>query len=100
MSATTIPRGAAAPPSGAGWRQSPMAFDVQMAHHEESQISLHLLAAIPHGTYAECFTPQRDPIYWNMLAQSCSVPRRQDARAGSARLRLGLGPEYIAKYRV
>jgi D-galactarolactone cycloisomerase len=28
-------------------------FDVQMAHHEEPQISGHLLAAYPHGTYLE-----------------------------------------------
>lgn len=40
-------------------------FDVQMAHHEESQVALHLLAAIPHGcmwkssparTAISCFT--------------------------------------------
>lgn len=37
---------------------------VEMAHHEESQIASHLLAAIPHGTYAECFAdPARDPMW-------------------------------------
>ncbi len=77
-----------------------MAYDVQMAHHEESQISLHLLASIPHGTYAECFTPQRDPIYWNMLAN------RSQCREGLMPVpdRPGFGweldPDYIAKYRV
>src|SRR5215831_4923716 len=36
---------------------------LQMAHHEESQISQHLLAGVPHGTYAECFAdPERDPV--------------------------------------
>ncbi|HXJ77544.1 MAG TPA: mandelate racemase/muconate lactonizing enzyme family protein [Candidatus Methylomirabilis sp.] len=40
---------------------------VQMAHHEESQIALHLLAAVPHGTYVECFAdPARDPV-WQAL---------------------------------
>jgi L-alanine-DL-glutamate epimerase-like enolase superfamily enzyme len=37
---------------------------VQMAHHEEAQIAQHLLSAVPHGTYAECFAhPDRDPIW-------------------------------------
>jgi D-arabinonate dehydratase len=40
------------------------AAGVQMAHHEEPQISAHLLGAIPHGTYAECFAdPARDPMW-------------------------------------
>src|SRR5881296_3885672 len=40
---------------------------LSMAHHEESQISQHLLAAVPHGTYAECFAdPERDPVWQTM----------------------------------
>jgi D-galactarolactone cycloisomerase len=42
---------------------------VQMAHHEESQIAQHLLAAVPHGTYVECFAdPERDPVWQTMWA--------------------------------
>src|SRR5881396_4269878 len=42
---------------------------VQMAHHEESQISQQLLAAVAHGTYAECFAdPERDPVWQTMWA--------------------------------
>ena len=38
-----------------------------MADHEESQIAQHLLAAVPHGTYAECFAdPERDPVWQTM----------------------------------
>jgi D-galactarolactone cycloisomerase len=38
-----------------------------MAHHEEAQIASHMLAAVPHGTYAECFAdPQRDPVWQQM----------------------------------
>jgi L-alanine-DL-glutamate epimerase-like enolase superfamily enzyme len=44
------------------------AFDVQMAHHEEPQVASHLLASIPHGTFVECFHPDRDPIWWNLIA--------------------------------
>ena len=40
---------------------------VRMAHHEESQIALQLLAGVPHGTYAECFAdPDRDPVWQAM----------------------------------
>jgi D-arabinonate dehydratase len=49
------------------WRRAAalcQAAGVEMAHHEESQIASHLLAAVPHGTYAECFAdPERDPMW-------------------------------------
>lgn len=42
-------------------------FGVTMAHHEEPQIAMHMLAAVPNGSYVECFAnPERDPI-WNGL---------------------------------
>ena len=45
-----------------------LSFDVRMAHHEEPQVASHLLASIPHGTFVECFDPDRDPIWWNLVA--------------------------------
>src|SRR5215468_10553397 len=40
---------------------------VRMAHHEEPQVAQHLLSAVPHGTYVECFAdPDRDPV-WQAL---------------------------------
>lgn len=40
---------------------------VAMTHHEESQISQHLISAIPHGRYIECFgDPERDPVWHQM----------------------------------
>ncbi len=44
------------------------AFGVEMAHHEEPQISAHLLAAIAHGTYLEVFHPDRDPLFYMLVA--------------------------------
>jgi D-galactarolactone cycloisomerase len=44
------------------------AFGVRMAHHEEPQISPHLVGSISHGTYVECFLPERDPLFWRLLA--------------------------------
>jgi D-arabinonate dehydratase len=47
---------------------------VQMAHHEESQISQHLLAAVPHGTYAEVFAdPARDPMWQTVWANRPAI---------------------------
>jgi D-arabinonate dehydratase len=44
------------------------AYEVDMAHHEEPQVSAHLLGSIPHGTYVEAFDPDRDPVFWSMFA--------------------------------
>jgi len=47
---------------------------VQMAHHEEPQIAQHLLAAVPHGTYVECFAdPERDPVWQSMWANRPAI---------------------------
>jgi L-alanine-DL-glutamate epimerase-like enolase superfamily enzyme len=53
------------------WRRAAaiaLAYDVSMGHHEEPQIAGHLLASVPHGLYVECFHPDRDPIWWNLVA--------------------------------
>lgn len=53
------------------WRKVAMMaelFEVEVGHHEEAQVASHLLAARPNGTYVESFRPERDPIFWNMLA--------------------------------
>lgn len=76
------------------------AYEVDMAHHEEPQISAHLLAAIPHGTFLETFDPERDPLFWNIIAN------RQEFVDGIYRvprgpgLGLELDHEYIARYEV
>jgi D-galactarolactone cycloisomerase len=45
-----------------------LAYDVRVAHHEEPHVASHLLASQSHGTYAECFHPDRDPFWWNLIA--------------------------------
>lgn len=75
-------------------------YDVQMGHHEEPQVSTHLLASISHGTYAECFHPDRDPFWWRL------VTNRGDLENGEIVLsdRPGLGWEldwdYIERHRL
>jgi L-alanine-DL-glutamate epimerase-like enolase superfamily enzyme len=71
------------------WRRAAalgQAAGVRMAHHEESQISQHLLAGVPHGTYVECFAdPDRDPVWQTMWAN------RPAPRAGTIELSAGAG---------
>lgn len=77
-----------------------LAFDVAMGHHEEPQVASHLLCSIPHGLYVECFHPDRDPIWWNLVAN------RPPLRGGEIELseRPGLGwdldLDYVERYRV
>lgn len=76
------------------------AYDVKMAHHEEAQVSLHLLAAIPHGTYAEFFSPERDPMWHNIIANR-PKPKNGFVEVPTAP---GLGwvldEDFIARYRI
>jgi D-arabinonate dehydratase len=59
------------------WRRAAglcQAAGVEMAHHEEPQIAAHLLGAIPHGTYAECFAdPARDPMWQTVWANRPAI---------------------------
>lgn len=75
-------------------------YSVQMGHHEEPQVSAHLIASQSHGTYVECFHPDRDPFWWNLIGN------RPPLRDGHIELsdRPGLGWEldedYLAAHRV
>jgi L-alanine-DL-glutamate epimerase-like enolase superfamily enzyme len=53
---------------------------VQMAGpSEESQIATHALAAVPHGTYVECFAdPEPDPLWQAMWAHRPDQGRMSD----------------------
>lgn len=42
------------------------AFGVQLGHHEEPQVSSHLLASVRNHTFVECFDEERDPLFWNI----------------------------------
>ncbi len=74
-------------------------FGVEMGHHEEPQIAAHLLAGVPNGTYLECFHPDRDPIFWEMLT-SRGGPRsgRYDLTEAPG-LGLELDPAFVARWR-
>src|SRR5438876_11295875 len=74
---------------------------VEMAHHEESQISRHLLAAISHGTYVECFAdPERDPVWQTMWANRPRVRDGMFAVGAGPGFGLVLDEAMVRKYRV
>lgn len=76
------------------------AYDVQMGHHEEPQIAAHLLSAVPHGTYLECFHPDRDPLFWDMIANRPPLKDGRYAVPTGPGFGLELDWDYIARYQV
>ena len=86
------------------WRRAAAlcgAVGVDMAHHEESQIARQLLAAVPHGTYVECFAdPERDPVWQTMWANRPAVKDGMFEVASGAGFGLILDEAMITKYRI
>ena len=76
------------------------AFNVQMAHHEEPQVSAHLLASTPHGLYVEIFPdPDRDPMWYDLPAQRPLIKDGFFHVPNGPGLGMPLNPEVIARYR-
>jgi D-galactarolactone cycloisomerase len=72
-----------------------------MAHHEESQIAQHLIAAIPHGTCIECFAdPERDPVWQSLWVNRPPIKDGMMQVAAGPGFGLTLDAAMIAKYRV
>jgi D-arabinonate dehydratase len=72
-----------------------------MAHHEEPQLSLHMLAAIPHGSYLECFAdPDRDPAWQHLWANRPPIRDGVVTVPDEPGFGLALDPDVIAKYRI
>ena len=86
------------------WRRAAalcQAAGVEMAHHEESQIASHLLAAVPHGTYAECFAdPERDPMWQTVWANRPSIKNGVMQVATGPGFGIELDQSLLDKYRV
>jgi D-arabinonate dehydratase len=75
-------------------------FHVEMAHHEESQVSLHLLASIPHGLYVEIFpNPKRDPLWFELPVQRPRIRNGYMELPSGPGLGMDLNEDVIARYR-
>lgn len=75
-------------------------YDVQMGHHEEPQVSTHLLASIPHGTFAECFHPDRDPFWWSLILNRAELDGGHLTLADRPGLGWELDWDYINRHRL
>jgi D-galactarolactone cycloisomerase len=85
------------------WRRMAAAahlYRVELAHHEEPQIAAHLLASQPHGTYLEVFHPDRDPIWWQMVANRPEVVDGRIPLPTAPGLGWELDHDFIERYRV
>lgn len=73
---------------------------VRMAHHEEAQIAQHLLTAVPHGMYLECFAdPERDPVWQKMWLNRPPVKNGRVTVADEPGLGIQLDAKMIAQFR-
>lgn len=85
------------------WRRTAAmahAYSVEMAHHEEPHIAAHLLASQSHGTYAECFHEDRDPFWWNLIANRPELVDGNLTLPNGPGLGWELDWDYVERYRV
>lgn len=76
------------------------AFGVKMAHHEEAQVSAHLLGALAHGSYVECFHRNRDPIFWEVQTEPRPIKDGYYTVSSAPGLGISLDRDYVARCRV
>jgi L-alanine-DL-glutamate epimerase-like enolase superfamily enzyme len=79
------------------WRKAAglaAAFGVQLGHHEEPQVSAHLLASGPDATFVECFDEERDPFFWHLS----DMPSRVHGGRYQLPDRPGFGIEFDEDY--
>lgn len=76
------------------------AFGVNMAHHEEPQVSAQLLASVPHRSFLEVFHPDRDPLFYELVANRGRFENGHYPVPEGAGWGLELDANVIAKCRV
>lgn len=76
------------------------AYEVQVGHHEEPHVASHLIASQPHGTYAECFHPDRDPFWWNLVANRPALVDGYLTLPDAPGLGWDLDWDYIDRHRI
>ena len=74
-------------------------MNVSMGHHEEPQVALHLLAAIPNATFVEIFPDRdRDPMWYELVAERPRISEGYMYLPQSPGLGLNYNPEIIDRY--
>jgi D-galactarolactone cycloisomerase len=59
-----------------------------------------LLASVPHGTYVESFSPTRDPIFWELLANRQPLVNGEFVLPETPGFGWELNEDFIDQYRV
>ena len=73
---------------------------VKMAHHEEPQVALHLLASIPHAAFVEIFpNPKRDPMWFDLPVRQPEIVDGEMLVPDAPGLGIELNEEVIERYR-
>lgn len=74
---------------------------VGLAHHEEPQIAMQMLAAAPEGICVECFAnPERDPIWKDLIANRPAIKDGIIAVPQEPGFGLQLNWDLVARYRL
>ena len=75
-------------------------YGVSVGHHEEPQVSSHLVASQVHGSVIECFHPDRDPFWWNLIANRQPLENGELVLSDAPGLGWQLNTDYIEQHRV
>jgi L-alanine-DL-glutamate epimerase-like enolase superfamily enzyme len=75
-------------------------YDVAVGHHEEPQIASHLIASQAHGSVVECFHPDRDPFWWNLIANRQPLENGELVLSNAPGLGWQLDTDYVERHRV
>jgi len=74
--------------------------NIKMAHHEEPQVAVHLLASIPHALYVEIFPDvERDPLWAELPEQQPPIQDGYMQVPQGPGLGIPLRHDVIARYR-
>ncbi len=74
-------------------------FNIGMAHHEEPQVAVHLLASVPHALYVEIFpNPERDPMWFELPLRQPAIKDGFMEVPQAPGLGIELNSEVIKKY--
>ncbi|MBC7812988.1 MAG: mandelate racemase/muconate lactonizing enzyme family protein, partial [Burkholderiales bacterium] len=76
-------------------------FHVNMAHHEEPQVALHLLASVPNALFVEIFPSyERDPMWFDLPIEQPRIKDGYMELPTGPGLGIQLNEEIIERYRV
>jgi D-galactarolactone cycloisomerase len=85
------------------WRRAAgmcAAFGVEVGHHEEPQVSTHMLATVPRHTFTECFDEERDPFFWNLSDISTFLDDGRLTIPERPGFGINLDPDYVERYTI